>query len=148
MGRMACNPRFVNKAGNDLVSGKIHTIRQNYKYWEKFEGRDVELFTWEEKPYRSKQKVFCVKRIVSVQVTVFDAKAHMFWISTLGGSRYCQNGEMAYNDGFSSAGDFADWFKFSPTGIMAIVHFTDFRYGAKNETCKATGQLSIFERPQ
>jgi hypothetical protein len=67
MRRISINPRFINKAGNDLVLGKIHTIRQNYDYWKKFEGQEVALFTWEGKPYRSKQKVFCVKRIVSVQ---------------------------------------------------------------------------------
>jgi hypothetical protein len=67
--RLSFNPRFVNEAGDDLVPGKIHTIRQNFDYWKRFEGRDVALFIWEGKPYQrqSRQKVFCVKRLVYVQ---------------------------------------------------------------------------------
>jgi hypothetical protein len=56
MKRISFSPRFVNEMGDDLVSGKIHTIRQNYFYWKKFEGRHAALFTWEGKLYRSKQK--------------------------------------------------------------------------------------------
>jgi hypothetical protein len=41
MKRISFDPRFVNEAGNDLIPGKIHTIRQNYEYWKKFEGREV-----------------------------------------------------------------------------------------------------------
>jgi hypothetical protein len=38
---MAINPRFVNVAGNDLIPEKIHTIRKNYAWWKKFEGKDI-----------------------------------------------------------------------------------------------------------
>jgi hypothetical protein len=52
MKRISFNPRFVNETGDDLIPGKIHTVRRNFDYWKKFEGRDVELFTWVEKSRR------------------------------------------------------------------------------------------------
>jgi hypothetical protein len=103
--------------------------RQNYGYWKKFEGKELALFTWEGKPYHSKQKVFCVKRLVSVQ------ELHMF-------NNYCffRNYEdmkndnrilrklLSKNDGFDDDKDFVSWFANYEPGIMAILHFTDFRY--------------------
>ena len=41
MKHISFNPRFVNEDGNDLVPGKIHTIRQNYLFWKRFEGKEV-----------------------------------------------------------------------------------------------------------
>jgi hypothetical protein len=130
MKRISFNPRFVNAAGTDLVKGKIHTIRRNYFYWKKFEGRDLELFDWEGTAYRSRQMVFCVKRLVSVQITVFDKARKRFWIARCpyGKSDYLENKKIAHNDGFNSVDEFTDWFKDYPIGIMAILHFTDFRY--------------------
>jgi hypothetical protein len=72
MNRISFNPRFVNEAGNNLIPGKIHTIRQNHGYWKHFEGQEVVLFTWEGKPYGSRQKIFCVKRIVNVQEIEYE----------------------------------------------------------------------------
>jgi hypothetical protein len=136
--RISFNPRFVNAAGDDLVSGKMHTIRQNHDYWKRFEGRDVALFTWEGKPYRSKQKVFCVKRLVSVQkVIMANEQGARYWIK--------ENGKtinpflLAKNDGFTgdnwdglgqerAAISLNDWFAKYPRGEMAILHFTEFRY--------------------
>ena len=71
MKRISFDPRFVNEAGDGLIPGKIHTIRQNYDYWKQYEGREAALFTWEGQPCRSRQKVFCVKRVVSVQEVFF-----------------------------------------------------------------------------
>jgi hypothetical protein len=127
MKRISFNPCFVNKAGDDLIPGKIHTIRQNYDWWKKHEGKDVELFTWEGKPYRSKQRVFCVKRIVSVQ-KVYVYCAH-FYKSI---KDYKNNNELSMltlyrNDGFERWGEFSDWFV-GCSGKMAVLHFTDFRY--------------------
>jgi hypothetical protein len=34
MKRISFNPRFVKEAGDDLIPGKITTIRENYRYWE------------------------------------------------------------------------------------------------------------------
>jgi hypothetical protein len=129
MKRMAFNPRFVNGAGDDLIPGKIHTIRRNFLYWKKLEGREVALFTWEGKPYRSKQKVFSVKQIVSVQKIIKNASA--YWISFFSpeNKNPIPIKLLARNDGFKSHADFIDWFFDYPDGGMAVIHFTSFRYG-------------------
>ena len=132
MKRISFDLRFVSKAGNDLIRGKIHTIRQNYDYWKRFEGQEVALFTWKGKPYQkgSKQKVFCVKRIVNVQeVTKEVTKGEVadFWLSP-----YDRNpipiDVIAKNDGFKDRYEHIEWFVEYPFGKMAILHFTDFRY--------------------
>jgi hypothetical protein len=126
MKHLSFNPRFVNEAGNNLREGKIHTIRRNYAYWKKFEGQDIALFTWTGKPYRSKQKVFCVKRLVSVQ-KVIKSEVADFWLS-LDDKYPIQISVIAENDGFENKSDFIDWFIKYPFGEMAILHFTDYRY--------------------
>jgi hypothetical protein len=142
--------RFVNAAGNDLISGKIHTIRVNYDFWKRFEGQEVALFTWAGKPYGegSKHKVFCVKRIVNVQETYLDRNKEgiIFYVldELLNVIHDIGRCEMARNDGFyKSVGktkamkdycdqfaekEFCDWFADYKSGKMAILHFTDFRY--------------------
>jgi hypothetical protein len=125
MKRIAFNPRFVNGAGNDLVPGKIHTIRRNYAYWKRFEGREAALFIWEGKPYRSKQKVFCVNRIVRVEKVRHAGRGNFFTES----ERYIPMGQLAVNDGFKNDDEFIRWFIDYPDGEMAVIHFTDFRYG-------------------
>jgi hypothetical protein len=136
--RMAFDRRFINAAGDGLVDGKIHTIRRNYDWWKRFEGREVALFYWDGKPYRSKQKAFCVKRIVSVQEVYFyrdiRAKYGMFFswpnhADTIESGR-ARERMMAENDGFANIADFYTWFLFGDykPGKMAAVHFTDFRY--------------------
>jgi hypothetical protein len=125
MRRISFNQRFVNEAGNDLIPGKIHTIRQNYDHWKRFEGREVALFTWEGKPYRSKQKVFCVKRIVSVQEVLM--KGHYgFYLD----GKLLDCLLLSKNDGFANENDFAWWFFMNNhrPSKMAVLHFTDFRY--------------------
>jgi hypothetical protein len=127
--RISFNSRFVNEAENDLVPGKIHTIRQNYGFWKKFEGQDVALFTWEGTPYRSKQRVFCVKRIVGVQKIaklLFDfylpQKKNDDSFPVLSISL------LSKNDGFEDKQEVFDWFSTYPDGEMAVLHFTEFRY--------------------
>jgi hypothetical protein len=130
--RVSFSSRFVNETKNDLIPGKIHTIRQNYDFWKKFEGRDVALFTWEGKPYRSKQRVFCVKRIV--QATRIDIGTNRlgeraFWFRP---SVVCwmkaDDALIAKNDGFKTKEEMFLWFADYPDSEMAILHFTEFRY--------------------
>jgi hypothetical protein len=125
MQRISFNPQFVNEAGNDLIHEKIHTIRRNYEYWKRFEGREAALFAWEGKARQkgSKQKVFCIKRIVSVQELYFIRHNGLY---ITGDSK--QDAIIGKNDGFQTLNDFFDWFKNYPNGKMAILHFTDFRY--------------------
>ena len=128
--------RFVNEAGNDLVSGKIHTIRQSYSYWKKYEGKEVALCYWEGKPRQkgSRQKIFCVKRIVSVQEaelkTYVSGKVSAEVLGFFIGEKRIPNILLAERDGFSSGNDFLYWFyvgNYKP-GKMGILHFTDYRY--------------------
>jgi hypothetical protein len=126
MKRLSFNPRFANEAGNDLREGKIHTLRKNYAWWKKFEGQDIALFTWTGKPYRSKQKVFCVKRLVSAQ-KVIKSEVADFWLS-LDDKYPIPINVIAKNDGFENKSDFIDWFIEYPYGEMGILHFTNFKY--------------------
>jgi hypothetical protein len=129
MRRISFNPRFVNEAGNDLVPGKIHTIRGNYDFWKRFEGQDVALFAWEGKPHRSKQRVFCVKRIVSVQKIRKAGNTNFYLTDWPADSAiYLHPPVLAKNDGFADYYEFFDWFYDYPDGDMAVLHFTDFRY--------------------
>jgi hypothetical protein len=124
MKRISFNPRFVNRAGNDLVPGKIHTMRQNYFYWKKFEGRDVALFTWEGRPYRSKQRVFCVKPLAFVQKVRHAGQGKFFTEK----ERYIPMGQLAINDGFENEDEFIRWFTRDSEGEMAVLHFAGYRY--------------------
>jgi hypothetical protein len=139
MRRMAFNPRFVNEAGTDLIPGKIHTIRQNYAFWKKFEGKDIELYIWEGKAYQkgSTHKVVCVKRIVIVQPiwffghrkksTPFFYKSEDDFINQDVGSAINTN-MLARNDGFENWIQLHNWFFDYPDSEMGIVHFTNFKY--------------------
>lgn len=131
MKRMAFDKRFVSPAGNGLVEGKIHAIRRNYDYWKIFSGREVEMFYWEGKPYRSKQKVFCVKPVRSVVPSAFDGK--QFWNASLEGGGWINPSLLARNDGFENVDEFHKWFEnYKHPVIMCIIHFTDFRYTVRD----------------
>ncbi|MHB9294168.1 hypothetical protein Holit_03295 [Hollandina sp. SP2] len=124
MKRVSFSPRFVNETRDDLIPGKIHTIRQNYSFWKKFEGRDVELFKWEEKPYRSNQQVICVKRLVSVQKVRHAGQGNFFTEN----ERYIPMGQLVVNDGFRDEDEFIGWFVSYSEGEMGILHFTEWSY--------------------
>ncbi|MDR1323401.1 MAG: hypothetical protein LBK68_03075 [Candidatus Margulisbacteria bacterium] len=121
MKRILFNRRFVNKTGDDLIPGKIHTIRANFEYWKRFEGQEVALAYWLGKPYRSKQRVFCVKKIVSVEEIIKKSD---------GSNPFCRFPvqTLAKNDGFANYYELEDWFRGYPNRIKAIIHFTEFRY--------------------
>ena len=132
MKRLLFNRQFVNEAGDDLVSGKIHTIRKNYEYWKKYEGQDIALAYWTGKPYRSKQKVFCVKKLVSVEkikcwkeILVGRPLLHFFDENF----KPIHGKDISKKDGFNEFLDFWKWFKSYDGGILAVLHFTEFRYG-------------------
>jgi hypothetical protein len=129
MKRISFNSQFVNETGNDLIPGKIHTIRQNYDYWKKFEGKELALFTWEGKPYYSKQKVFCVKKLYHVQKLYFTNQWGLLWhISVENMREQIASETFVKNDGFNNFDEVLEWFHDYPTGEMGILHFTDFRY--------------------
>jgi hypothetical protein len=128
MKRIVFHPQFVNFDRTDLVPGKIHTIRKNFTFWKKFEGRDVALFTWEGKAYRSKQRVFCVKRIVSVQKVYKRGRNFYLDDGCFDSGRYLHDSILSKNDGFKDKDEFWNWFVKYPDGEMAVLHFTEARY--------------------
>lgn len=133
---------------------KIHTIRSNYPLWEKRmeevqAGRAViELFYWEDKPYRSKQIVFAtldkdsgcgVQELKMVDHGNFtylkinnpNEKPHIHSDCVdFEQKKSCVHLiiHLSKNDGLSFQ-DFKDWFKsYDLSEPMAIIHFTKFRY--------------------
>jgi len=127
--RLSFDRRFVS--GDDLVAGKIHTIRRNYDFWKKREGKEVELFYWEDKPYKSKQVVFCVKKIEFVQGILYSGTrfhADIGWKTVLYYGK--EMDALARNDGFDNWHDFLHWFmeRKYKKGRMGIIHFTGMRY--------------------
>jgi len=48
-------PRFENPV---LDGTKIHTIRADYDYWERYDGKECSFRIWTGKPYRSPQREF------------------------------------------------------------------------------------------
>ena len=129
MKRISFNLRFANNTGDDLIPGKIHTIRENYDYWKHFEGKEVALFTWKGKPYGkgSKQKVFCVKKIVSVQIIGYSLGSFYTTQERAIGTMISIN-KITQNDGFKTVQGLRTWFSGYKSQVMAIIHFTDLRY--------------------
>jgi hypothetical protein len=121
--------RFVNESEDDLIPGKIHTVRENYDFWKRFEGKDLALFYWVGKPYQrgSTQKVFCIKRLVYVQrlTKTYLKKDHAGYFSINGENVYVPR--LAENDGLTYE-EFMEWFRFYSDGYLGILHFTDYRY--------------------
>ena len=128
---------------NNKFWQKLHTIRANYPLWEKRmkevkAGRAViELFYWEDKPYRSKQIVFAVLDkdsgcgVQELNMSIFLSHS-MGFVNfkelTFSGAKEIDIKTLAKNDGLS-LDDFKAWFKkYDLSQPMAIIHFTSFRY--------------------
>lgn len=128
---------------NNKFWQKLHTIRANYPLWEKRmkevkAGRAViELFYWEDKPYRSKQIVFAVLDkdsgcgVQELDMSIFLSHS-MGFVNfkelTFSGAKEIDIKTLAKNDGLSLE-DFKAWFKkYDLSQPMAIIHFTSFRY--------------------
>ncbi len=143
------NKQFINESMTDFVSGKIHTIRANYNYWKKWDGKEISIRVWKDKPYRSKQIEVC-KKVIHVQRVCFhrskkEGDWFEFYIENKGISSticvFLDNTILSQNDGFeylfpenhgyrnyNALNAFYNWFNNYQTGEMAILHFTDFRY--------------------
>lgn len=106
-----------------LLHPKSQTIRENYEFYKKLEGKLIQPYIWAGRPYHSKQIVFCppvllneVRRLKIKSTELFDSpneppahvirevliddvvlKSHEF-------KRFTQA------DGFDSVDDFFDWF--------------------------------------
>jgi hypothetical protein len=120
------NRRFVEPI---LTGKKIHTIRANYDFWKRHDGKECSFRVWQGKPYRSRQVEFAW-RVIHVQEVYFTRGVENgFWANPQGGIK---DAVIAKNDGFFDVADFRQWFH-NPkagyaTGYYAVLHFTDFRY--------------------
>ena len=109
---------------------KIHTIRSNYDLWQKRakeinEGKAVlSIRYWSEMPYRSKQVEIC--RLERIGVEKLEQPDNFVFAPIEG--KPIDWEVVAKNDGLSFE-DFCDWFKSRQKEPMAVIHFTDFRYG-------------------
>jgi len=54
-----------------LDGAKIHTIRTNYDYWKRYDGKERSFRVWTGRPYRSPQREFCRSRIGVQPLLVF-----------------------------------------------------------------------------
>lgn len=108
---------------------KLHTIRSNFKEWEKkirkIENGDGKLVVkqWSGVPYRSPQiKLFELEDGVGIQKLEFIEGKFV-----IDGKTEVTIETLAKNDGLELQ-DFKDWFQVFPTTPMAIIHFSKFRY--------------------
>lgn len=126
-----------------LAGKKRHTIRGNYKLWEKRfkkinEGEAIlSIRAWDGKPYNSKQtELLKLDRTngIGIEKIIFDDYLYSCLIN---GKRFSVTSEMiAQNDGLT-IDDFGEWFKgYDLSKEMVIIHFTDFRYNTKKEKSK------------
>jgi hypothetical protein len=117
-----------------ILSGrKIHTIRQNYPFWEKRikevqEGKAVlSVREWTGIPYKSKQRElfkFTKENEVGIEKLVFR---HTLLKPIVEGKPVSIKA-LARHDGLSTV-DFVNWFaSYDQKEDLAIIHFTNYRY--------------------
>lgn len=124
---------FAHLLGNGM---KIHTIRANLPLWESriFEIQNgiavLSLREWTGRPYGSPQKELA--RLTSSDgVGVQPLKLKDLLRPTIIEGEKVELSDLAANDGLSFE-DWYDWFRnVDITQPMAIIHFTNYRYGGK-----------------
>lgn len=88
----------------------------------------LSIRVWEGKPYNSKQREifrYDYRRNIGIEKVTF--RDYLYDININGKS--VDVDELAKNDGLSYS-DFEHWFKgYDLSKPMAVIHFTDFRYG-------------------
>jgi len=109
---------------------KIHTIRQNYALWEKRakkinDGLAVlSLREWTGLPRKSPQVEIMQLTKIGLQAIKWDNTG----LSIDGTIQFTDvYSLLADNDGLVYE-DFTKWFQDCPEDLMAIIHFTDFKY--------------------
>lgn len=117
---------------------KIHTIRENYKWW-KLKAEKINagammlsLRQWMGRPYHTDQKnILDLKKIGIQQIYMeYDRENSRIVTCIIDGKPYDDLKQVASHDGLSLA-DFTEWFfgnrkENNFSGV--IIHFTDFRY--------------------
>jgi hypothetical protein len=90
----------------------------------------LSLRIWTGKPRRSKQREILRIEKCGIEKVIFskDEELLFFDIERPGYNETLDTSLVAKNDGIT-VGELFDWFKDYPAGYMAIIHFTNFRYG-------------------
>lgn len=143
-----CETYFANLLSNGLNPSedglktcrhKIHTVRTNLPLWEKRiseiqSGNAVlSIREWTGKPYGSPQKELA-RLTGSDGVGIQVLKLENLSDPTVIDGEKVELADLAAHDGLSFS-DWYDWFrKADLTQPMAIIHFTNFRYGKAMET--------------
>lgn len=116
---------------------KLHTIRKNYKRWEKRikaiqEGKAVlSIRQWRGRPYEKGNTQIEIARLGKddgVGIQKLERDQMLGWFID-GVDSDVTTVELAKNDGLSFE-DWKEWFKdIDLTEPLPIIHFTNFRYG-------------------
>ena len=124
--------------GLKICRHKIHTVRTNLPLWEKRiseiqSGNAVlSIREWTGKPYGSPQKELA-RLTGSDGVGIQVLKLENLLDPTVIDGEKVELADLAAHDGLSFS-DWYDWFrKADLTQPMAIIHFTNFRYGKAND---------------
>lgn len=138
------------------VGKKIHTIRKNPSYWfpriaQVKRGEAVlSVRKWNGTPYKSKQTElfqFDYRDRVGIELIQFQdiwyQQAKINNVVNIG-----RFNDLAANDGLSLY-DLQQWFAETPPGeVMAIIHFTPFRYAPRSEAPRLLmpgDQMDLFD---
>jgi len=127
----------VNELDIDTVDKKIHTIRTNYAWWEKrinnIQAGKAELsiryWLLPGGCYTKGNKQIEICRLdkdsgIGIQKVEYNRWTY-FTIDGISGDYTFE--QLAKNDGLS-VDDFTEWFLNCPDELMAVIHFTKFRY--------------------
>jgi len=123
--------------GESPSTWKLHTIRENYSLWAKrmeevAEGRAcISLRQWSGRPYFSEQvELFNLKKEngVGIEPLIICPKSGAFIVDNGDQIHKGSIQILAENDGLYLS-NFLEWFPMEKRGkLMAIIHFTKFRY--------------------
>lgn len=124
------------KGQNGGSEGKIHTIRENYEWWNQKADKInagttiLSIRQWTARPYHSEQKKILELKKVGVERIFMEYDRNTGKITCeIEGKPFQKIEQLAAHDGLSIS-DFIAWFfgdgKTSFSGV--IIHFTDFRY--------------------
>jgi len=139
-------PKYHKRAGEEtgfsrgiINKDKIHTLRLNWKLWEKrFEKISkgeayISVRKWSDKPYRSKQVL--IRNFYKEDGIGFEIMRTGIFGVCMSAVVYNRPDYpiIAKNDGLTHD-DFTDWFKDVPANTyIGCIHFTEFRYDVRNE---------------
>lgn len=129
----------INQTCRSNIQPKLHTIRANYHLWrQRFEkiaaGKAcLSIRQWVGKPYGKGSRQVEIVRLtredgIGIQQLTFTGGVSGERVALIDGVPLPSLRVLADNDGLA-LDDWLDWFKdYNLSRIMAIIHFTSYRY--------------------